>query len=257
MALVLDRSSPAFLASVTTADEARQALAAGADIIDAKDPTKGALGALDPDTIRAIVAAIAGRAPVSATIGDLPTEPDVLCAAAQSTAATGVDIVKAGFFGDRDPREAIAALGRTDLGSANLGKVCLVAVLMADRNPDFAILPALAAAGFAGVMLDTADKRAGALPDVVAPVRLQSFLNDARRLGLSAGLAGSLRRADIARLVNLGPDIIGFRGALCSSGRTSALDGALVRCVRDDIDAAVAQSRVDTVSPRQLLNQSL
>ena len=235
MARALNQSSPAFLASVTTADEALQALAAGADIIDAKDPSKGALGALDPHIIGDIVAAIAGRSAVSATIGDLPTEPDLMCAAAVSTAATGVGFVKAGFFGDSDPREAIAALGRANLGSARL-----VAVLMADRDPDFAILPALAAAGFAGVMLDTADKAAGALPDVLAPVRLQSFLNDARRSGLKAGLAGSLRRAHIAGIVNLAPDIIGFRGALCGSGRASALDGALVKCVRDDIDAALA-----------------
>jgi (5-formylfuran-3-yl)methyl phosphate synthase len=240
MARALTPSAPAFLASVTTADEALHALEAGADIIDAKDPSQGALGALDPRIIRDIVSAVAGRAPVSATIGDLPAEPGVMYAAAVSTAATGVDIVKIGFFGDSDPRAAIAALGRANLGSANLGQVVLVAVLMADRNPDFAILPALAAAGFAGVMLDTADKAAGALPDVLAPNVLSAFISDARRAGLSAGLAGSLRRAHIASLVNLGPDIIGFRGALCGEGRASALDGALVRAVRDDIDAAAA-----------------
>ena len=61
-----------FLASVRDPAEAELALAAGADIVDLKDPGQGALGAVAPGVIAACVAAIAGRAPVSATIGDLP-----------------------------------------------------------------------------------------------------------------------------------------------------------------------------------------
>ncbi len=68
-----NRGMTAMLASVRTLDEALLALAGGADIIDLKDPARGALGALDQATARNIVAAIGGRAPVSATIGDLPS----------------------------------------------------------------------------------------------------------------------------------------------------------------------------------------
>jgi dihydroneopterin aldolase len=64
------------LASVTGPDEAALALAHGADIIDLKDASKGALGALDPDVVRATVAAIGGRQPVSAVTGD-PDEPEI------------------------------------------------------------------------------------------------------------------------------------------------------------------------------------
>lgn len=217
-------------------------MAAGADVIDCKDPSSGALGALAPGVITEIVTAIAGRRPVSATIGDLPADSGIMCTAAIAIATTGANIVKAGFFGDCDPRPAIAALGRTDLKGARL-----VAVLMADRAPDFTLLTALAAAGFAGVMLDTADKSAGALPGVIAPDRLRAFIGDARDSGLFAGLAGSLRRAHIAGLVNLQPDLIGFRGALCRDGRGSALDAARVKAVRDAIDAAVeARDRVES-----------
>ena len=225
----------AFLASVTSADEAVAALNSGADLIDAKDPATGALGALPRETLRAIIAAVAGRRPVSATIGDLPADAELMCAAAEATASTGVDIVKAGFFGDGDPRAALAALGQANLKGARL-----VAVLMADRNPDFSLLPALATAGFAGVMLDTADKSGGALPDVLSEARLVEFLRAAHSNGLAAGLAGSLRRQHIAALVNLKPGILGFRGALCGTGRASALDAALVKAVRDAIDAAKA-----------------
>ena len=66
------------LASVTGPDEAAVALAHGADIIDLKDASRGALGALDRDVLRATVAAVGGRRPASAVTGDLPMEPDVI-----------------------------------------------------------------------------------------------------------------------------------------------------------------------------------
>ena len=50
-----------FLVSVRDVAETETALAAGADIIDLKDPAKGALGALDPAAIASCVMRIAGR----------------------------------------------------------------------------------------------------------------------------------------------------------------------------------------------------
>ncbi len=234
----LKRDVPAFLASVTSPDEALLALSGGANLIDCKDPSQGALGALDTGVIGEVVAAIAGRAPASATIGDLPPDPDEMVRAAEAAAATGVDLVKVGFFGDADPRLAISALG-----SANLGRTRLVAVLMADRQPDWSLVVALAQARFAGVMLDTADKGSGALPDVLGNTELVAFLASARAQGLSAGLAGALRLKHIAGLIALRPDVIGFRGALCAGGRTDSLEFTRVRAVRDCIDAAVYDNR--------------
>lgn len=231
---VLTRGHPAFLASVTNAAEARVALAGGADVIDAKNPATGALGALPTAIVAAIVTDVAGRAPVSATIGDLPADGAIMVPAAQAMAATGVDIVKVGLFGG-DVRAAIAALGQADMSRARL-----FAVLMADQKPDFSVLEHLAAARFLGVMLDTADKASGALPDVLDRATLASFVAQARARGLVCGLAGSLRRAHIAGLAALRPDIIGFRGALCERGRTSALVAANVAAVRADLDAAHA-----------------
>jgi len=225
------RGRPAFLASVTSADEAETALHAGADVIDAKDPSSGALGALDAEVVREIVERIAGRAPVSATVGDLPADPAKLVAAARSMASTGVDLVKVGFFGDADPRLAIAALGEADLGRARL-----VAVLMADRGPDFALLPHLARHGFTGAMLDTADKANGRLTTVLAADRVAAFVTAAHAANLFAGLAGSLRKTDIAGLARLRPDVLGFRGALCAEGRATALDPTRVAAVRAALD---------------------
>ena len=43
-----------FLASVSSVEEARLVRSLGADVIDLKDPARGALGALDEDSVRAI-----------------------------------------------------------------------------------------------------------------------------------------------------------------------------------------------------------
>ena len=233
----LRRDRPAFLASVTNAAEAEMAFRGGAGIIDCKDPATGALGALDAGAVRDIVEVIAGRVPVSATIGDLPAEADAMVPAAVIMAATGVDIVKIGFFGDRDPRPAIVALGREKQPSTQL-----VAVLMADSNPDFSLLPILAAHGFAGAMLDTADKSAGRLTTVLSNDRLAEFVRAAAANGLSSGLAGSLQRDDIAGLARLNPDVLGFRGALCASGRVSGLDPKKLTAVRYEFERARSAS---------------
>ena len=52
------------------------------------------------------------------------------------------------------------------------------------------------------------------------------------------GLAGSLRLEHVAPLAALGPDYLGFRGALCAAGRTDRIDPARVREVRQALDAA-------------------
>jgi len=225
------RGAPAFLASVTNTEEAYTAFAAGADVIDCKDPANGALGRLDLGEIADIVKAVSALAPVSATIGDSFANVPEMVQSAQEVAATGVAIVKCGFDGAPDDVAAAEALA-----AAELGKAKLFAVLSADKISDFSIVPHLAQLGFMGVMLDTADKRRGALPQVMEKDRLSAFLAIARSYGLAAGLAGSLRLSDIETLAALGPDILGFRGALCEGGRTSAVDEARVAAVRRELD---------------------
>lgn len=224
---------PRFLASVVHVAEANTALAAGAEIIDGKNPAAGALGALPHATLRAIVHAVGRAAPVSATIGDLPAIPDVVCEAARATADTGVDLVKIGFFDGGDATASIAALGRLDLGQARL-----VGLLLADRNPDFDLVAAMSKAGFVGVMLDTAVKDGRALPDVINIGQIARFVATARASGLFVGLAGALRPEHIPSLASLAPDIMGFRGALCSgSRRDGPLEGEAVRAVARELGA--------------------
>ncbi|HET6467802.1 MAG TPA: (5-formylfuran-3-yl)methyl phosphate synthase [Geminicoccaceae bacterium] len=226
------------LASVLDLAEAEQALALGADILDLKDPRRGALGAWQRADVQEAVRRLDGRRPLSATLGDLPMVPALLAETAAATAATGVDYVKVGFFAGGDHAACAAALATLAAGGARL-----VAVLMADQSPDPPLLPRLAAAGFAGAMLDTADKRAGGLRAHQDEARLAAFIAEARRLGLLTGLAGSLAVADIPPLCRLEPDYLGFRGALCGdAGREAALDAAAFRRVRAALDQSAASS---------------
>lgn len=213
------------LASVSDEEEALQALAAGADLIDFKNPASGALGALPPDTVRAAVARLHGRAATSATLGDLP-DPATWRSAVRSMRATGVDYLKLGLFPAADLAEQVASLRPLTRESR------LVVVLFADRDPDFELLPAIRAAGCAGVMLDTADKHAGRLSDHLDESCLAGFVHRARASGLLTGLAGSLRLEDIPSLLPLAPDYLGFRGALCGGDRRATLDPAALDRVR-------------------------
>ncbi len=216
-----------FLASVTSADEAEIVLAAGADIMDLKDPAAGALGALPAPAIRGAVARVAGRRTVSATAGDLAMRPGTVADAVARIADLGVDIVKVGLFDGGDRSGCIAALARQAAAGTRL-----VAVMFADQDPDLTLLDPLRDNGFAGAMLDTADKRGGRLRDHLTAPGLAAFVRRARDCGLISGLAGSLRLIDVAPLLELAPDYLGFRGALCAAGRTSVIDPERVRAVR-------------------------
>lgn len=231
------------LASVRSAAEAAIAVAGGADIIDAKEPSAGALGRVEPAVLRAIVHEVSGSRPVSATIGDLELSPAVVSAAVQRTAEDGADIVKIGVFPGAlvETWQALRPLTRRGLR--------LVAVMFGDRAPDLAALPARCAeAGFYGVMLDTADKAAGPLTQHLDRAALAQFVRDARALGLVSGLAGSLRLGDVSDLAPLGADYLGFRSALTVSGRSSSLDAAALRQVRQAVDSSRATAVAGAIS---------
>src|SRR5260370_38116743 len=86
------------LVSVASATEALAALAGGADVIDAKDPLAGALGAVPIAVLTEIHAAVGGAHPVNAAIGDAADD-----AAIEETAwavtAGGAAPVEGGFPG--------------------------------------------------------------------------------------------------------------------------------------------------------------
>ena len=204
------------LASVRSLEEARAVQTAPVDVLDLKEPRQGALGALDIGIVREIVRLFTGRCALSATVGDLPPNPEIIAKKVTELATAGVDYIKIGFFDSTYFASCTGALQPLAKRHA------LIGVLFADRLNDFeGPCRLLGNAGFTGVMLDTADKSGGSVREVADHRRLRQFVRTAHETGLLCGIAGSLKLADIEPLVSLAPapHYLGFRTALCRDGR--------------------------------------
>jgi uncharacterized protein (UPF0264 family) len=228
--VMVDGISPAaspvktgFLASVTSVEEAILAKTHGAGIIDCKNPAAGALGALPVRTVSDIVRALNGQAPISATVGDVPLNPEAWVAAVDAMTSPGVDIIKIGLLPPGDYRACLEAI------KPLAALYPLVAVVFADKPlPGVSmkdLVAAVAEAGFLGIMMDTALKDGARLTTAASGDSLREFVDAARAADLVSGLAGALTLDDIPLLRALHPDYLGFRSALCAEGvRDAALN---------------------------------
>ena len=217
-----------WLASVQSLSEAQSLANVLPDILDMKNPSQGALGALSCQQVAEIVDWVNGRCLTSATVGDLPMQPGVISAAIERMASTGVDFVKVGLFADQNLQECIRGIQPS---LAQL-KTPVIAVLFADEFEHGVekLILLLNQVGFAGVMVDTATKDGKNLLDHWSQTQLIQFVALAKQQNLFCGLAGALTIDAIDNLDNLGADYLGFRSALCVQlQRTASLQPALAR----------------------------
>lgn len=222
------------LVSVQSGEEAAAALAGGADIIDAKDPRNGPLGAVSLEVLTAIAAAVRGRRPITAALGDAEAEA-ALERHAAAFAACGAALVKVGFAGVSS-RTRVEALTRAAVRGTGAGRVIAVAYAdhaRVDAAPPDAVIAAAADAGAAGILVDTADKSGPGLLDILQPEALEALVHQARRRHLLVAMAGRLTLADLGIVGRAGPDIAGVRGAACEGGRAGGVSVARVRALRD------------------------
>jgi len=226
------------LVSVSDAAEARTALDAGADVIDAKDPRAGALGAVSIDTLHAIHGVVNGVCPVSVALGDAVDEREIEDAARRA-ALLGSAFVKLAFGGQPTHQRIMSLIhaARRGVGNESAPRCLVVAAAYADWDttglgPSPAcVIAAAGRAGAAGVLIDTADKRGPALFGCATRETLHGWVEAAHAAGLWVALAGRLREADLVAVSVLGADIVGVRGAVCEGGRTGRVSADLVRRV--------------------------
>lgn len=216
------------LVSVRNTKEAQAALAGGADLIDIKEPTRGALGAADVAAWRAIQATVANRAPVSAALGELLDE-GCLALAQQSA---GMQMVKAGLAGCAAHCDWPRRLQQ--LRCALPPGVRLVAVIYADAasahtpSPD-EILAIAQQLELDTLLIDTFDKARGDLFQHLSLERLSSLVTSAKQANMQVALAGSLSLATIPSALTLAPEWIAVRGAACLGGeRQTSIDSQCV-----------------------------
>ncbi|MGH7702501.1 MAG: (5-formylfuran-3-yl)methyl phosphate synthase [Gemmatimonadales bacterium] len=229
------------LVSVTNASEAVAALAGGAEILDAKDPKAGPIGAIGAAALRDLCRLVPPAVPLSAALGDIRS-PEDLRRSLQTVRGVALAFVKLGFCGVEAPAQAATFLAATvEAVSTWPDPPAVVAVAYADWQRARAVEPrALLAeavqAGAHGVLLDTAVKDGVGLLELWEETRLGDWIGEAHAGGLFAALGGGLTRADLEKVQELGADIAGVRGAACEGGRTGRVSTQRVSALRRELD---------------------
>ena len=225
------------LVSVRVPEEVEAALDGGADIIDAKEPSRGSLGAVAPEVLARIAERVQAPVSLSIALGDA-TDGEHLT---RLIACTGISrrpaetFVKVGFR--HRPVRALTSMMRAGLGAAADIGVILVPVAYADHvragspRPD-EVLDAAATVGARAILVDTYLKDGRSLLHWIDPAGLAGLGNRARGAGMMFALAGGLESAELEAVAEVA-DVVGVRGAACRGGREGVVDAALVRGLRD------------------------
>ena len=186
------------LVGLADATDAAVAAAGDADVVEVRMAGIEASRPLDPGAIRAIRAAYPGT--LRLRIDDPAQQPGAI----EAAVSFGADEIAM-------PLEAIPEAAGILKALAPLARpVTLVAIVLADGD---LATPPDTMTGLAGsVMLDVRD--GARLIDALAIDQLDAFAGACRAAGIPFGLAGGLEAPDVARLLVLQPDLLGFDVAL-------------------------------------------
>ena len=243
---------PHLLVSVRSLEEAAAALEGGADLIDVKEPSRGALGRSDRETIGRIVAHVRSAAPdtpVSAALGELP--------GLRAEDFPGpVDYVKVGLAGCRFHagwQQAFFALQQRfeeQACSAWGFGPRWIAVAYADHDaaeaPPFAeVLDLAVDGGCDGLLIDTYAKSGRRLNDSLPAHELARWIDRAHEQDLFVACAGRLCSDLLPEVLGADPDIVAIRSAACSGGdRLATVDPVSVRRFRSRMKELAAAVRI-------------
>lgn len=218
------------LVSVRSAAEAKLALAAGADLIDVKEPSKGPLGMAEAEIVAEVIGVVKGKVPVSAALGDW--SENALTEAVWHLEQP-LNYVKWGLAGYQDrpgwgddlleTRRQIPA--RTEV----------VAVAYADWAKAKSIPPDVVAKfarryRYRAFLLDTFLKDAKTLLDHLKPDAISAIIGPLKEAGIAVALGGGIRFEQLKTLKELGPNWIAVRGGVCAGGsRKGELDPVRIK----------------------------
>jgi uncharacterized protein (UPF0264 family) len=223
---VIGGSGVGLLVSVRSLEEARAAVEGGCTVLDVKEPTRGPLGMADADVVRDVVRYGAGRGVVcSMALGEVVDWADRSVA---DWEPLGVDFAKLGLSGVSD---TAVADGFRDwranwcgLRERLVGPRQWIAVAYADGAQCGApevddVVTAAIETGCAGVLIDTWDKSGGSLTDWLSCSRLRAVRESTDEAGLLLALAGKVSLKNLAEVMDVRPDLVAVRGAVCREGR--------------------------------------
>jgi hypothetical protein len=238
------------LVSVRDLREAQIATAAGADIVDFKEPARGPLGAAPPSIWDEASRSLPSGMSLSAALGE--------CAEATALARrvpSQFRFAKAGPAGSRSATQLASAWQRIRDGLN--ASVELVAVAYADSDAADAPAPELvfreaAKRGLRRCLVDTYLKDGRSTFDHLPLARLRELSEIAASLGLWWALAGSLTLGTIpsAGAGAISVNCFGVRGDVCRGGRSGELDPARVAAWHRALRAYQTHSARPTINRR-------
>jgi hypothetical protein len=266
-----DVSTTQLLVSVRSAGEVAAAVEGGADIIDVKETTKGSLGAAAPSVWSEVENEVSRQNTVSsASLSSASLSSASLSSASLSSASlssatlptsTRMWSIAMGELLDPAPSPRklglhphFAKVGLAGLaGNKTWGTVWArwreslpnttqpVGVIYADADNAQAptaeqVLETAAQNNCTVMLVDTFCKTAGGLLQHVDLPQLAEWCNLARQASMRIALAGSLDQVSALRVMELQPDWIAVRGAVCQDGRNGVVCFEKVRQLRETLD---------------------
>ena len=210
------------MVSVQNVDEALEAEQGGADVVDVKNLQEALVGSGHPSTVRQVRGIIPVEKHVSVTLGVVPNQAGTVAMAVYAAAMMDATSVKVGFrVADYDTAAEVLLESRRALDGFNTK---LVGSLFADNELyegglDPHLMVQLAKDGECdGFLIDTLTKDGRNLFDFMPEPVLRQIVLEGKQLGMSTALSGHLKISDLDELARINPDIVGVRGAVCSSG---------------------------------------
>ena len=229
------------LVSVQDMAEALEADRGGADIIDVKNLQEALVGSGHPNLVEEVRRRIPAHKHVSVTLGVVPNQAGTVAMAVKAAGMLDATSVKVGFC-EADYETAVEILqgARAALKGYDTK---LIGSLFADNHlfkggldPD--LMVKLAIEGQCdGFLIDTLTKDGRNLFDFIPEARLREMVMEAKQAGLSTALSGHLKLDNLDELARVNPDIVGVRGAVCSSGeRDRAVAWEAVAHFKEQLD---------------------
>lgn len=210
------------LVSVRSAEEAKVALDAGADLIDVKEPAKGPLGPAEAEVVSAVIQAVGGKVPVSAALGEW--SPNALTDAVWHLELP-LDYVKWGLAGY--PHQPGWGEDLLDTRRQVPARTEVVCVAYADWQRAKSVPPAEVAKfakrfRYRAFLLDTCVKDGKGLLDFLSAAEVGDLVAVLKAGGVKVAVGGSLKPEQAAKLAAGGPDWFAVRGAVCVGGKRDA-----------------------------------
>ena len=206
--------NPRFLASIKNASEAKLIKDIRIDIVDIKNIDDEPMGFAGLQNILSIKNILQNHK-ISVTMGnDFNPNNESMISNALNVEKFGIDYMKIALFNEEELNNH-----KSLLEILNLQHCRPICVLFADNHIAINNLKKIADIGYQGVMIDTMNKNGLSVMDILPTEILNSFIERAKFLKMTCGLAGSIKRSDISNIIKFNPDFIGFRGQLCKGGK--------------------------------------